>query len=191
MDLTTQPPVIVRLARPDDIVELAEMGSHTFTVTYGHTVEPDQLVKFLKNNYSPEAITAELANPSKDMIIATNGEAGNIMGFALLTRGTSEPCIEHLQHIIELQRLYVHPDFQKKGVGKLLVARSESIARQERFSYIWLGVWENAHKAITVYERLGYKRVGEHDFKIGNIVHKDHVMVKELLVENGNLGSET
>jgi RimJ/RimL family protein N-acetyltransferase len=41
-------------------------------------------------------------------------------------------------------------------------------------------VWEENHKAQRVYEKLGYKIVGDHDFVIGGVIQTDHIMLKEL-----------
>jgi ribosomal protein S18 acetylase RimI-like enzyme len=180
MSLSPHSQVIVRDARPEDALQIAELGALIFSTSFGHSVDPDDLRTYLKESYSVEATTADLTSPSKDMIVATNGENGEIIGFALLRRGTNDPCIEHLESKIELQRLYVHPDFHGKGVGKSLEAQAEDLARKQMFEYIWLGVWEENHNAIMVYNKIGYKKVGSHDFTTGRTVQKDDVMVKRL-----------
>jgi ribosomal protein S18 acetylase RimI-like enzyme len=172
--------IIVRDARSEDAFQVAELGFLVFSITFGHSVEPHQLRSYLEESYSMPATAADISDPSKAMIVATNGKNGAIIGFALLTRGTTEPCIEHLQNTVELQRIYIHPSFHGKGVGKLLANRLENMAREQGYKYMWLGVWEENHKAMKVYEKLGYKRVGDHEFTIGEIVQTDHIMVKEL-----------
>jgi ribosomal protein S18 acetylase RimI-like enzyme len=184
--LTTQSIITLRDALPQDIPQIAALGSHVFSVTFGHSVSPHELQAYLDESYSLAATEAELSSPSKDMIVAvdrssqTAGSEARIVGFALLTRGSSEPCIEHLQNTVELQRIYVHPDCHGKGVGRLLADRLEDMAREQGFEYMWLGVWEENHKAMKVYEKLGYERVGDHDFVIGGVVQTDHIMVKRL-----------
>ncbi|KAK7747210.1 hypothetical protein SLS62_009152 [Diatrype stigma] len=104
------------------------------------------LKTYLDESYSVTAIAKDIADPNKDMIVATGLEDA-IVGFALLTRGTSEPCIDDLESKIELQRIYVHPSYHGKGIGNLLANRLEDMARAQGFKHIWLGVWEENYKA--------------------------------------------
>ena len=179
MTMTTPPPVTLRRATPDDVASITALGAHVFSVSFGHSVSADQLQSYLNEAYSTSAITADLVNPLKDTFVATT-PAGALVGFAVLTRGSSEPCIAHLNDTIELQRLYVDPEFHGNGVGKLLAMQLEDIARERGFRNMWLGVWEDNIKAQKVYERLGYKVVGEHDFDVGGDVQTDHIMLKAL-----------
>jgi len=81
---------------------------------------------------------------------------------------------------VELQRLYVSPDFHGGGVGRLLVESVEKIAREEGFVTLWLGVWEENFKAQKVYERMGFGKVGSHDFVMGSCVQTDWILTKRL-----------
>ncbi|KAK9370258.1 acyl-CoA N-acyltransferase [Lipomyces kononenkoae] len=169
----------IRRAGPQDVTAVAELGAHVFTVTFGHSVSAEQLQAYLNESYSISATAKEVADPMKDMIVATSGD-GAIVGFALLTRGSNEPCIAHLESTIELQRIYVHPSNHGNGVGKILVKKLEDIAKERGFQHIWLGAWEENFKAQKVYEKLGYRFVGDHVFTIGDVVQTDLIMVKEL-----------
>lgn len=85
-----------------------------------------------------------------------------------------------MEKTVELQRIYVHPDSHGAGVGKTLEKAIESMAKEQGFENLWLGVWEENPRAIRAYEKWGYKQVGDHDFTIGSIVQTDHIMVKSL-----------
>lgn len=173
------PPVTIRAAQAEDVVAIARLGAHVFSTTFGHSVPAHELQAYLDESYSIEAVTCDVEDPAKDMFVATKPGIG-VIGFALLTRGSSEPCIAHLENYVELQRIYVHPEHHGGGVGKLLAHAVEKTARDQGFTYMWLGVWEENHKARKVYERLGYRMVGDHDFVIGEVVQTDNIMLKEL-----------
>ncbi|KFY88537.1 hypothetical protein V500_06303 [Pseudogymnoascus sp. VKM F-4518 (FW-2643)] len=179
MSAVPQQTVNISAASPKDVATVSKLGAHVFSVTFGHSVPAHQLQAFLEESYSVAATENDLKDPMKDMIVASNQD-GTILGFALLTRGSSEPCISHLGSTIELQRIYVDPAHHGKGVGKLLANKLEDMARDQGFKKIWLGVWEENHNAQKMYERLGYGRVGSHDFTIGEIVQTDYIMIKDL-----------
>jgi ribosomal protein S18 acetylase RimI-like enzyme len=148
-------------------------------VTLGPDFPPADLQTYLSENYSTSATAKEIENSDEDMIVATS-TSDTILGFALMTRGPPEPCIKDIQKQGELQRLYIHPSAQGQGVGKLLVSRVEEEARRQGFENLWLGVYEKNYRAIEVYERLGFQRVGTHEFVTGKEVQMDLIMLKSL-----------
>lgn len=177
MSESLSPSIRLRLAQPSDVTAIAMLGAHVFSVTFGHSVPAPELQAYLTESYSEAATTKDLEDPSKDLVVALN-ENDAVVGFALLSRGTIEPCVAELDKTIELQRVYVDPAYHGKGYGKRLIQRLEEMARNLGFKHMWLGVWEENIKAQEVYKKLGYVMVGNHDFRIGGIVQTDYIMLK-------------
>ncbi|KAI3555991.1 acetyltransferase [Colletotrichum abscissum] len=169
----------LRPATLDDATAISELATHVFTVTFGHSVEPHELQAFLEESYSLEAITKDLDDSNKDTLLAFD-PTGDILGFAMLTRGSSEPCISHLDGTVELQRIYMYPKAQGTGAAKLLADRLEDMAREQEFKHMWLGVWEENLRAQKAYGKWGYEECGTHDFAIGSVIQTDNIMVKKL-----------
>ncbi|KAH7030677.1 acyl-CoA N-acyltransferase [Microdochium trichocladiopsis] len=180
---------IIRPARPADAAAIADLGAHTFTTTFGHSVTAEELQAFLDESYTTAAIEKDLEDADRDVIVAvdtdedsnnkTKNNGDKVLGFAYLTRNSVEPCLAHLSGTAELQRIYVHPAAHGKGVGSALSGRITAMAREQGFDKLWLGVWMENYKAIRTYERWGYRKVGHHDFKVGPVVQTDHIMLKE------------
>jgi len=179
MAASSKSPITTRKARLDDATHVAHLGAHVFAITYGHSLAAHELQTYLEESYSVEACTKDIVDPNKDLILAVDPE-GIIVGFALLTRGSSESCIAHLEKYVELQRLYVSTAYQGYGFGKVLAKQLETMAQEQGFKYMWLGVWEENHKALKIYEKLGYRLVGDRDFAIGGIIQTGLIMLKEL-----------
>ncbi|KAJ9603338.1 hypothetical protein H2200_012116 [Cladophialophora chaetospira] len=205
-----RPQITLRHATPADAPSISQIGIYTFTQTFGHSMSAHDLQAYLSSSYSLEATTKDILDLNKNMLVATLPALSQpqaspsssppshhppshhpdeskdtedvVVGFALLTRGTTEPCLSTYAQdtLIELQRLYVHPHHHGLGAGTLLARELESIARQQGFKYMWLGVWEENLKAQRVYEKLGYRRVGDHNFVMGDEVQTDWLLVKEL-----------
>lgn len=184
-----KPTITIRAATPADAAQIATLGAAVFTASFGHSVSPSALQTYLSESYSPEAMEADIRDPKKTMILATTSwinaqenEEDEILGFALLTRGTTDPCLSHLPQItlVELQRIYVSTSAHGMGIGSSLAKHLETVAREEGYVNMWLGVWEENLVAQGVYGRLGYGRVGSHDFVMGEVRQTDWIMVKGL-----------
>jgi ribosomal protein S18 acetylase RimI-like enzyme len=60
-----------------------------------------------------------------------------------------------------IHRLAVHPEYQGHGLGKQLLQFAESLARQQGNSSIRLDVYTGNPGAVSMYNRAGYRQVGE------------------------------
>lgn len=53
-------------------------------------------------------------------------------------------------------------------------------ARKTTCSYVWLGVWENNHRAIKFYSKNGFEKFDTHIFKLGDEEQLDWMMKLDL-----------
>ena len=58
-----------------------------------------------------------------------------------------------------IHRLAVHPDFQKKGVGKILMDFAEKYAREKKFASVRLDTFSVNKRNLKFYESRGYQRL--------------------------------
>ncbi|KIX09836.1 uncharacterized protein Z518_00917 [Rhinocladiella mackenziei CBS 650.93] len=177
---TRLPTFTVRRATIQDAAAIASLGAHVFSTSFGFSIPTPDLNAYLDEAYSISAIEEDIRSRSKHLVVACSSSDGRVMGFAQLTEGTTEPCIEDLDNVVELQRLYVDRDFHGSGVGKALTREIERLAREKGYRIMWLGVWEGNFKAQRVYEAMGFLRVGDHEFKMGRCIQTDWIMCKDL-----------
>ncbi|KUI70098.1 Spermidine/spermine N(1)-acetyltransferase [Cytospora mali] len=204
---TTAGPVRIRKARPSDASAVATLGAAVFSSTFENSgCTPEQLQQYLSESYTPDAIAKDIADPDKELLVAVDrptptptptpnpgpasGDSdpgldhpdGTILGFTLMTRGSHlhEPSVRHLEAPVELQRLYVGLGQHGRGVGRALAEAVVEMAREEGFKHMWLGVWEENHRAQKIYGKMGFVRIGEHVFDVGGDLQTDHIMFKAL-----------
>ncbi|WP_168123518.1 GNAT family N-acetyltransferase [Paenibacillus sp. HB172176] len=60
----------------------------------------------------------------------------------------------------EIKRLRVHPDYQKRGYGQLMLSRLEERATELGFTHIYLDALRNQEHAHKLFEKNGYARNG-------------------------------
>ena len=63
-------------------------------------------------------------------------------------------------HIASAHQFAVDPHFQGSGIGRVLLSRAESWAREAGFSELALDTAIPASHLIAMYSRLGYREVG-------------------------------
>lgn len=142
----------LRLAQIKDAEAIARLGSEIFTTTFGWSMPAVDLATYLEDSYSTSSVGTDIADPNVDFIVAVDSN-DQVVGFTELRRGSSEPCVESAELPIELQRLYVSPDYHGKGVARMLFEEVERIAREQGFKTLWLGVWEENFKVFQSEEQ--------------------------------------
>ena len=75
-----------------------------------------------------------------------------------------------------IDHLYVHPDFQNRGLGKMLL----DYARQLSPEHIWLYTLQINMNARAFYEKNGFRVVGSHVFQLGKDPQTDLLMQRDI-----------
>ncbi|MFN7119656.1 MAG: GNAT family N-acetyltransferase [Saprospiraceae bacterium] len=83
---------------------------------------------------------------------------------------TYTPDIQAFRHLLTDLTVVVHPDFQGKGLGKLIFEHllNEIKRAHPHILRVELFVRENNAKAVEFYQRLGFIEQGRHRHKIKN-----------------------
>ena len=68
---------------------------------------------------------------------------------------------------IEIKRVYVKPEFRRKGISKLLMRELENWGRHLGYSVAILETGNNHKEAVKLYESTGYSRIDNFGQYIG------------------------
>ena len=85
------------------------------------------------------------------------------------------------ENALEVQRIYVLQNFHGKNIGQLLLDEVKKIAKSTGVDSVWLGVWEENHRAIRFYTKNGFVVFDKHVFIMGNDEQTDLLM--QLLIQ--------
>jgi GNAT superfamily N-acetyltransferase len=163
-------PVTLRVATPADADILADLGTHTFTQTFGHLYPPKDLATFLVTHAAP-AYAAYASDPLYRLWLAE--QDGAAIGYALA--GPCElPHDEVTPDCGELKRIYVDRSAQGAGAGSLLLKAALDWL-QTPGRTLWIGVWSENYGAQRLYGRYGFEKVGTYDFPVGE--SRDHEFI--------------
>ena len=164
-----------RTATVADAPALSAIGARTFTDTFGHLYQPDDLATFLKS-HAVEAWDKELCDPAFAVRVAELD--GKMVGYAKL--GPPHLPFEPRGEAAELRQLYVLEEMKGQGVAHTLIDWVINLARDRRADHLYLSVFTENHRARRFYEKLGFEAEGTYHFMVGNHADDDIVMRLEL-----------
>lgn len=167
--------VTFRLATAEDAEALAELGAHTFTHTFGHLYQPDDLAIFLQN-HSPANWAKELNDPAFEVRVAE--QDGRMVGYVKL--GPPHLPFEPRGEAAELRQLYVIEEFKGQGIADELMRWVIERARAQRADFLYLSVFTDNHRARRFYEKYGFEPEGTYAFMVGSHADEDIVMRLQL-----------
>jgi len=164
----------IRIADASDAELLAAVGEETFLRAFEKQIEDVDLIAFARKRYGKQQQLSELAQPGSVFFIARIG--AEVAGYARLVKSAPPPCLE-LSSVIELERLYLYPQWHGKGIARALLDRCLNEARLRGCEAVWLDVWDQNHRAEAFYRKHGFRVVGERSYVVGTATQRHLLML--------------
>jgi len=169
--------IIIKKISIKDLTQLQKIGISTFSETFAEHNTKEDLEKYLKESFAFDKLSAELNNPDASFYFAEEEE--NVIGYLKINFGNSQTELKDT-NAIEIERIYVLQAYHGKKIGQLLYNKAIEIAKAHKAAYVWLGVWEENHRALQFYKKNGFTPFDTHIFKLGNDEQTD-IMMKLVL----------
>jgi diamine N-acetyltransferase len=163
----------------DDIDQLQKIGRQTFYETFSEYNSEENMQSYLDEKFSKEKLTEELRNKNSQFYFAVLDN--NAIGYLKINFGESQTELQD-EKSLEIERIYVSKEFHGKKVGQLLYEKAIQTAQEKNADYVWLGVWEENHRALSFYKKNGFVEFDKHIFRLGNDEQTD-IMMKLKLTE--------
>lgn len=158
--------ITIRSLMSSDVPTLCELARTIWQATYSDLISQDQIEYMLADRYNAALIRAQLDDPNHAWRFAK--WADERVGFAH-ARIEAEAC--------KLDKLYVHADYQHRGIGRALLNDIKTFARSHAATRLFLQVNRGNTGAITAYEQYGFITCEARVFDIGSgFVMDDFVM---------------
>jgi ribosomal protein S18 acetylase RimI-like enzyme len=170
--------ITIRKATIADAPLLVDLGAKTFSETFASSNTDQDMKMYLEQNFNTERLTRELQEEGSIFLIAEDGNS--VVGYARV-RKSEKPDGLNESNQIEIERIYSRKEYLGKAVGKTLMEACLAIAKTGNHKVAWLGVWEHNPRAISFYEKWGFKKFGTHTFLLGTDLQTDILMKKELI----------
>jgi ribosomal protein S18 acetylase RimI-like enzyme len=169
--------ILIRPGAVEDAALIADISRQTFHDTFAEYNTKEDMEKFMQESFGVDKLMSEVSEQGNFFLLAFAGK--ELAGYAKLSTRTQLPELAGVSSI-EICRIYASKAFIGKGIGAALIKACFSLAKEKDATTIWLGVWEQNHRAIQFYTKSGFEKFGEHDFALGNDVQIDWLMKKLL-----------
>ncbi len=160
-----------------DLEQLRSLAVQTFTEAFSSLNTEENMRQYLSEAFSSEKLMEELNSPGSEFYFAAVNE--EIAGYLKVNTGEVQTELAG-QNGLEIERIYVLQKFQGQKIGQKLFEMALQIAKQQKCSYLWLGVWEKNLKAIQFYRKNGFEVFDKHIFKLGDDEQTDLMMRLEI-----------
>lgn len=161
------------IGREEHLSHIQSIAHGTWYTAYSGIVSDEQLEFMLDMMYSTNALKSQIHEKNHVYILAE--EDGNYVGYAsyeLKYENTGK---------VKIHKIYVLPDCQQKGVGRLLIDKIEQIAREAGSDSIILDM-NKQNPSISFYNKIGFDIVAEKCAEIGRgYVMDDYILEKYIL----------
>jgi GNAT superfamily N-acetyltransferase len=147
----------IRLAEEEDLWLVRELAEQIFPVTYQDIVEAKQIVYMMDLIYSPEALVSQL----------DAGQVFHILYYETQPAGFASYTPFPDQRRFKLNKIYLHPKLQGKGLGKYLLQDMIARVKNDGGTELQLNV-NRFNTAKGFYENMGFTILKEELLDIGN-----------------------
>jgi ribosomal protein S18 acetylase RimI-like enzyme len=169
----------LRKVEAEEVIALQKIAKQTFSETFSEINSEENMIKYEQESLSSEKLSSELANPDSQFYFASDSD--QVIGYLKVNFGEAQSELQD-PNAMEIERIYVLKDYHGQKIGQLLYDQAIAIARESKSQYVWLGVWEENHKALKFYEKNGFVAFDKHIFSLGNDEQTDILMKKILRV---------
>ena len=143
--MTNNLTIEIRPVTPPDVPAISALAREIWQATYPGIITQEQIDFMLEQRYGHERLHDDLADADKWLDQAFHG--GRRVGFAFSQLHKGE---------FKLDKLYIHPDVQRQGVGGQLIGHVAARAKELGYPCVILAVNKRNTKAIGSYKKYGF-----------------------------------
>jgi ribosomal protein S18 acetylase RimI-like enzyme len=159
-------------ATTKNLKKIRDIAYGSWPATYGEILSKEQIDYMLDLFYSDETLTKNLNEKSHHFILVHDNS--NCIGFASYEHNYLD------KNKTRLHKIYLLPEAQGKGAGKLLIDTIENLAKVNNSEAISLNV-NKFNKALSFYQKNGFEIVSEEDIELDfGYLMEDYIMEKKL-----------
>ena len=164
-------------ATPKEAKQLAPIAKEAFLTAHGHSASKEDINNYVAANFSEANFVAEISAQNNHYYLIYYDN--KLAGYSKVTLNTTNKNIAS-ENVTYMSRLYLLKEFYGLNLGKELFDFNIKFSKQHNQQGMWLAVWIENERAIKFYTKMGFKIVGEYDFRISTThTNPNHIMYLE------------
>lgn len=167
----------IRKATLSDLQLIETISKVTFSETFAAVNTEANLATYIQEKLNNKVLSEELQSKQSAFYLALSNE--NVLGYLKINWGTAQT-ESQVYNALEIHRIYVLKEFHSQKIGYLLLLQAIAVANRNKMEYIWLGVWENNHKALAFYKKNDFIAFDTHTFTLGAEIQTDLLLKLKL-----------
>ncbi|AND62991.1 acetyltransferase [Flavobacterium covae] len=157
-------------AQTKDIEKIRNLAYTIWPDTYGEILDLKQIEYMLDSFYNEDNLLLQMNTNQKFLLVKNDSQ---YLGFASYE-------INSKAKKTKLHKIYILPNLQGKGIGRLLLNEIENRAKKAHNLYLYLNV-NKYNKALYFYKKIGFEIIKEEVIEIGEgYVMDDFVLEKKM-----------
>ena len=163
--------ITIQEATVADVKIIQDIATRTWPTAYGEILSKKQLDYMMDLIYSELSLIEQMKKKEQLFYIAFDESAA--LAFIAIEHNYKR------EAVTRIHKIYILPETQGKGMGKLLIYFAENEAKKENATALSLNV-NRYNKALLFYQKFGFKIIAEEDIEIGNgYLMEDYKMEKQ------------
>ena len=158
----------------EHISTIKDIAERTWAVTYTNIISQSQIDYMLDMMYSDASLTAQMTTQRHHFLLIKSSESASFKGFVSFEYDYKNT------NTTKLHKLYVLPQSQGSGLGRILIDLVCERAKTYGNDRIRLNM-NRDNKALGFYKNVGFEIVGEEDINIGKgYLMEDYIFEKRV-----------
>lgn len=155
--------------QPKDVYTIISLQARIWQNASSDYLSVEQMDYMFTKIYNPEYLKNEITSGQNYVLIYENN----------IPQGFTSHSASDDNDIYRLNKIFLLPESQGKGFGKILMKHVEDIARNRNAKFLDLYVNRN-NPACEFYKKIGFQIQKEIDIPVGPYLMEDYVMRKDL-----------
>ncbi len=155
--------ITILQAAVNDAKLLVRIGKSSFLESHGMSASQEDIDAYVKLKFNVSTFKEELQDSSNHFYIIYHHQIP--AGYSKIIFDYPHEKIP-FKNVTKLERLYLLKEFHHLKLGLELFNFSVQESLKNHQAGMWLFVWTENVKAFNFYNKVGFKIVGSHDFKI-------------------------
>jgi len=163
----------VRVANKNESQILSSLAADTFYETFKPYNTEEDIQAYIKKAYNTDTLSKQLA-AVHDYYFAIAFIGDKPIGYIKMILDASHLALKG--KTIELEKIYVLKSSWDTKCGAALMQHAIDFCKSLGAQNLFLGVWEENHRAVAFYQKFGFNTFATRQFQLGSRLCDDYMM---------------